>query len=155
MGVDAYLKIEGLPGEGADEEHKDWIEVRQLLHRIYAATATDGRVKHDSLKIKKYIDRASPLLMERCSAGTHMPTATIEIIRPSGDRRVRFFEIKLSEVIIADVELAFLDDGDRPSEWVSFDYAKIKWRYVPHIREGHADPVIGSWDLTKNSKWGE
>ena len=34
MAFDAFLKIDGIPGESGDEKHKDWIEILSFAHGL-------------------------------------------------------------------------------------------------------------------------
>lgn len=164
MALDAFVKIDGIPGETTDDGHKEWIQVRQIEHimsqkaspsTVDAGGITAAKPEHQPLRIRKFIDKASPVLAEQCASGKHIPTVTIEFMRSSGNTRVKFMKIDLAEAIVSKIEQDGKEAGDDvPSEWVSFSYGKIKWSYITHSRSG--DPggtVPGGWDLTKNIKW--
>jgi hypothetical protein len=34
MAFDAFLKIDGIPGESTDDKHKDWIEILSFAHGL-------------------------------------------------------------------------------------------------------------------------
>ena len=34
MAFDAFLKIDGIPGESSDDKHKDWIEILSYSHGV-------------------------------------------------------------------------------------------------------------------------
>ncbi len=43
MAFDAFLKIDGIPGESTDDKHKDWIEITsysQAIHQPASSTAS-------------------------------------------------------------------------------------------------------------------
>ncbi len=42
MAFDAFLKIDGIPGESTDDKHKDWIEILSFSHGLSQA-ATGSR----------------------------------------------------------------------------------------------------------------
>jgi type VI secretion system secreted protein Hcp len=93
--VNAYLKIDGIPGESADDKHKDEIEL--LSYRQGAPPSTTARaaragaVSMSEITITKTIDKSSPKLMEACATGKHFPTATVT---------VRYMKYELHDVVI-------------------------------------------------------
>jgi len=157
--ADIYMKVDGLPGECTDSEHKDWIELLSFNHSISqpaSATAdsagggTTARCEHQDYSVTKYLDKASPKLYELCSTGKHIKDITIEMMRASGDKRVKYMEVKLEEVIISHVAPA--GGGDFPVEAVSFNYGKIKWTYSQQKRAdgSQAGQTTGGWSLSEN-----
>src|ERR1700739_1966678 len=95
MAFDAFLKIDGIPGESTDDKHKDWIEVLSYNHGITqpvsgttssAGGATSPRTQHQDFVIAKYVDKASPKLYESCSTGQHIKTVSLELCRAGGDK---------------------------------------------------------------------
>jgi type VI secretion system secreted protein Hcp len=159
MAADIYLKIDGIPGESTDSEHKDWIEVQSFNHGITqnaSATAasagggTTARTEHQDYSITKLIDKASPKLYEAASNGKHIKTVTIEMFRASGDKRVKYLEVNMEQAIISHVSPG--GGHDFPSESVSFSYGTIKWTYTQQKREDGTPGgnVTGGWSLTEN-----
>jgi len=155
---DAFIKIDGIPGESKDSNHKDWIEITSFSHKIEqpasstassSGGATAERVNHGQFHVVHELDRASPLLAQACCKGTHIKEVVIELCRAGGDK-VKYAEIRLEQVIVASVE--YCGGGDFPSEIISFSYGKIHWDYVQQGREdgtggGH---ITAGWDLTRN-----
>ena len=165
MALDAYIQIKDIPGEALDEEHKDWIQVQEIQHAMHQKASpsqddvggiTAAKAEHEPVRIRKAIDKASPVLAEKCSSGEHIPTVTIEMLRASGKSRVKFIKIELAEAIVSDIAVAGQANGEAvPSEWISLRYGKIKWTYMSHGRDGNPGATTpGGWDLTKNKKWG-
>lgn len=161
---DAFLKIDGIPGESTDDGHKDWIEILSFSHGISqpasgsassAGGATSERCHHQDFVIAKYLDKGSPKLYESCSTGQHIKEVTMELCRAGGDK-VKYMEVKMEEVIISSVAPGGNGKGTDsfPTETVSFNYGKIKWTYTQQKRgDGSGGGnVTGGWDLTKNKK---
>ncbi|MGE0406982.1 MAG: type VI secretion system tube protein Hcp [Candidatus Korobacteraceae bacterium] len=76
--ADYYLKLDGVPGESSDKDHKGWIEISSyswgMSNHGSSGLATGKRSASaqtpsspGTLTIVKRIDKASPLLMKRCS----------------------------------------------------------------------------------------
>jgi type VI secretion system secreted protein Hcp len=156
---DTYMQIDGLKGESTDSEHKDWIELLSFNHAISqpaSATAnsagggTTGRCQHSDYSITKYVDLASPKLYELASSGKHIKNVTIEMLRASGDKRVKYMVVVMEQVVISHVAPA--GGGDFPSESVSFNYGTIKWTYTQQKRtdgSGGGNQAAG-WSLVEN-----
>ena len=88
MSFDAYLKIEGIPGEALDANHKDWIELTDFHYGVMqsvsdtassAGGATVGGASCPDLFIAKLLDKASPKLFEACASGQHFKSMVIKV----------------------------------------------------------------------------
>ncbi len=157
--ADIYMQIDGIKGESTDSEHKDWIELLSFNHSISqpaSATAnsagggTTGRCQHQDYSITKYVDLASPKLYELASSGKHIKDVTIEMLRSSGDKRVKYMVVKMEQVVISHV--APSGGGDFPIESVSFNYGTIKWTYTQQKRTDGSPGgnTAGGWSLVEN-----
>lgn len=160
---DAYVKVEGVPGDAKDAQHKDWIEVLDFNHSFTqpasatvnsAGGGTVGRVVMNSFEVQKRIDKASPKLYEYCCSGKHLASVTVEMMRASGDSRVKYMEIKMEEVVVAAVQSNGHErssDGF-PIETIGFNFAKIKWTYTEQKRSDGSvgGSIPGGWNLEEN-----
>jgi type VI secretion system secreted protein Hcp len=161
MAFDAFLKIDGIPGESTDDKHKDWIEIQSFSHKIEqpaqatassAGGATAERVNHAQYVITHFLDKASPKIYEACCTGKHIKDVTIELCRSGGDK-VKYMDIRMEQVLISKAEPhGSANDEGFPSETVSFSYGKIKWTYTQQKRTDGAGGgnVSSGWDLTAN-----
>ena len=161
---DAFIKIDGIPGESTDDKHKDWIEVLSYstgLSQTATATkssaggASSERADFQEFSIVKALDKASPLLALQCANGTAIKSVILELCRAGGDK-VKYMEYKLTNCMITSDRLGGSAQGSEnlPLEEVSFDYGKIEWNYVQQKREDGAGGgnVAAGWDLQKNVK---
>ena len=161
MAFDAFLKIEGIPGESMDDKHKDWIEILKFEHELdqpasATASSTGGataeRVNVKPFIVRKQIDKASPKLYEFCCTGKHIKEITFELCRAGGDK-VRYLEVKLEQAIVNKVTpTGEANDEGFPSEEVAFTFGKISWTYTQQKREDGTGGgnVAAGWDLTGN-----
>lgn len=161
MAFDAFLKIDGIPGESMDEKHKDWIEITSFKHHLEqpaSATAssvggaTAERVNHSSFDIVHLIDKSSPKIYDACCTGKHVNEVVIEVCRSGGDK-VKYFEIRLEQVLVSKVDISgSSSEKGFPQETVSFSYGKIRWIYTQQKRTDGAGGgnVSAGWDLTSN-----
>jgi len=111
MAFDAFLKIDGIPGESTDDKHKDWIEVLSFNHGMTqpsSATASSvggaptERVNIQDFSVVKHIDKASPKLYEFCCSGKVSANVTLELCRAGGDK-LKYLEVKMENAIISGV----------------------------------------------------
>jgi type VI secretion system secreted protein Hcp len=161
--ADIYMQIDGIKGESTDSQHKDWIELLDFNHGIVqpaSATAssagggTTAQCQHRDYTITKYVDLASPKLYEICSSGKHLKDVTIEMLRSSGDSRVKYMVVKMEQVVISQV--APSGGADFPIESVSFNYGTIKWTYTQQKRNdgsGGGNMAAG-WSLVEHKTAG-
>jgi type VI secretion system secreted protein Hcp len=163
MAFDAFLKIDGIPGESTDDKHRDWIEILSFSHNLdqsasatasSAGGATAERVNHGAFNIVHLLDLASPKLHEACCTGKHIKEIVIELCRAGSDK-VKYAEIWLEQAIISAISLCSEEDADFPKEFVSFSYGKIRWLYIQQKRSNGAGggSVLAGWDLTRNSTY--
>jgi type VI secretion system secreted protein Hcp len=162
MAFDAFLKIDGIPGESTDDKHKDWIEILSYSHGLSqpssGAQSSGGarsaeRVNHQDFSIVKTLDKASPKLALSCCTGAHIKEIKLELCRATGDKQ-KYMEYKLSDVIVSSVRPGGAAQGGEtlPLEEVSFNYGKIEWTYTAtdHKTGKPAGDVKANWDLVAN-----
>ena len=158
IAFDAFLKIDGVPGESTDDRHKEWIEIlsyRQEVSQPASATASSvggasaERVNFGAFSISKLVDKATPKLFEACCTGKHIKEVIIEVCRAGGDKQ-KYLEIRLEQVIVSNYVQS--GGGDFPHEGVSFSAGKYRMTYSQQKREGGGvgGNVGGGWDLTQN-----
>jgi type VI secretion system secreted protein Hcp len=158
MAFDAFLKIDGIPGESTDDKHKDWIEIKSYSHGVQQSAsstasssggATAERVNFSDLSVAKLVDKATPKIFEACCVGKHIKEVIIEVCR-SGNDKQKYLEIRMEQVLIS----SYSQDagGDFPTESVSFNPGKFKIIYSQQKRDGGGlgGNVSGGWDLTQN-----
>lgn len=161
MAFDAYIKIEGIPGEALDDKYRDWIEVdgysfgtRQSTSATASSAggATTGRTTLSNFTFTKVLDKSSCKLMEASCAGEHLKQVTLVLSR-AGTDKLKYFEIVLEEVIIAD----YMQNASAgiPVEVVQLDYGRIKTVYTQQKRSDGAGGgnVAGGWDRIGNKRY--
>lgn len=161
MSFDAYLKIEGVPGEALDANHKDWIELTDFHYGVSqsvsstassAGGATAGGASCPDVHLAKYLDRASPKLFEACASGQHFKSMVIHISRAGGDQQ-KYMEIKLEEVIISSLNAHRGDDF--PTEDITLNYGRIGIQYTQQRRSDGkgSGSIAGGWDRVAKKKF--
>jgi len=139
VAFDAFLKIQGIPGESADEAHKDCIEVLGYSHGMtQAATGharahapeVRGRCELRDFSIVKAVDKSTPLLAKHLCENKLIKEVKLEMCRAGGNKE-KYLEYTLSNVIISGISATKGSQGAAglPVEDVTFSYGKITWTY--------------------------
>lgn len=161
MPFDAFMLINGVPGDSTDDNHKGWIELLSFHHglsqniggsRSGGGAATAGRVDHQDFAITKELDKATPQLHLLCCNGKHIPSIEIELCRAGEDKNL-FMKYTLKDVVISSVTPSGMAGTNMPSENLAFNYGEIEWEYTA------TDPSTGSrggavktfWNTEKNA----
>lgn len=164
---DAFLKVEGVTGESKNESHPDEIELVGFKNGVSlsgvsgaAGGAAVGKPVFTPLRVFKYIDKATPLLLIHCALGKRIPKVTLTLSSPNlglvagaaapayapGD----FFKIVLSDVLISSINdgTDTTDSSGNLLETVIFDYARVEWTYTPVNSNGSpGTPITRGWDV--------
>ncbi len=149
--VEAFLRIDGIPGESTDSRHKDWIDVISYNHGMSLTISaggpggSSGKSDHSDFTVKKYIDQSSPVLALELNRGAHIRDATLELVRTVNDTTQVYMKYKLEDVIISSIQVN--GSGDVPVEDVGFSYGKITWTYTT----ASGSDITHYWNIRTNS----
>lgn len=165
MAFDAFLKIDGVPGESTDSKHKDWIEILSFSHgvsQLSSGSQSSGgarsaeRCNHADMSLVKTLDKASPKLNLFCCNGTHIKEIKLQLCRATGDKQ-QYMEFKLEDSIVSSVRPGGSSQGGEslPLEEVSFNYGKITWTYTETDHQtGKPKGDVATWWSTVENKGG-
>lgn len=162
MAFDAFLKIDGIPGESTDDKHKDWIEVSSFnlgISQPSAGAASSGgarsaeRADFDDFSVTKALDKASPKLSVYVCKGDHIKEVKLELCRATGEKS-KYMEYKMEDVLVTSHRPGGSSQGGEslPTEEVSFNYGKITWTYTEtDHKTGKAKGNLSThWSLVEN-----
>jgi type VI secretion system secreted protein Hcp len=127
--MDYYLKIDGLDGLSADDNHKGWIEVTSFQRGMTMPMTVQGKMRLGYLTFLRPSDSLSATLDEDAMAHTTFASATIECIK-GGPKGKLVQAAKLSDVTISSVRPVLKPDGTpmMPAmEKVSLNFSKFEW----------------------------
>jgi type VI secretion system secreted protein Hcp len=162
---DAFLKIDGMPGESTDSKHKEWIEVLSyhwgVTQRASGSKSSGGAISAEradlaDFSIVKALDKASAKLALFCCNGQHIKSIILELCRATGDKQ-KYMEYKLSDSIVASVRPggASQDPQNLPLEEVAFSYGKIELTYTATDHQtGKPSGDVKTWWSTIENKGG-
>jgi type VI secretion system secreted protein Hcp len=110
-----------------------------------------GKVNVQDLSFTKYVDLATPTLIQAACKGTHFKTVDLTV-RKAGDRPLEYIKIQLKEVIISSVSTGGSGGEDRLTEIVTLNFAEFKLIYTQQAKGGGKDasPEV-SWNIPTNS----
>jgi type VI secretion system secreted protein Hcp len=156
MAVDCFLKIDGIPGESTDAQHKDEIDVLSWswVETQSGSSATGGgtgKVLMQDFRFSTQVDKSSPKLMLACATGKHIKSAVLACRKAGGGQD--FLTIILSDVIVSSYEIGGMSGaaGVSPTDQVSMHFAKIEFEYKQQKPDGSVgDTTKAGWDLKTN-----
>lgn len=159
----AFANFGDIKGESTDKDHKDWVMVTKFGHAVQQPPSVTqktagGRaaeeVQHSAFQITKLLDAATPKLYEAACKGTHIPEVTIELWRAGGDKPLKYYEVKLKEVLVSSVSEDGNPKGDQgfPTETIGLVYGAIEWTYTKQKPDGTAaGNVAAKWSLAQGA----
>ena len=144
MAVDMFIKIGDLKGEAQDQKHKNEIDILSWAWGITnngsahaGGGAGTGKVQVQDLTLTKWMDKASPGILQACCSGKHFPQACLTI-RKAGEKPIEYCKITLSSVFITAVTHGGSGGKDRLTEHVGLNFAKVEFDYTPQEDSGRA-----------------
>ena len=164
MAYDAFLKIDGIPGESTDKIHPGEIQLDSYsfgeTNSVRASTGSGagaGRVSFQDFHFTSPVSKATPLLMLNCANGKHIPNAVLTVRKagenPDGESTpFEFLFVKFKNVIVSSVQDAFTG-GERPEDSVSLNFGSISVEYKEQKLTGGIGSIVNfAWDLVSNRK---
>jgi type VI secretion system secreted protein Hcp len=160
MAFDCFIKIQGVDGESRDSSHGGEIDVLSF-HWGVTQTGTastgggggGGKCNVQDFSFVHKVDKASPVLFQKCCQGEHIPEALVTV-RRAGGTQLEYLKYKFTDLIVASVRPGGSSHGvdDIPLEEVSINFAKCELDYQPQGPDGQADggPVHGGWNVEAN-----
>ncbi len=144
MPFDAFLKIEGIPGESRDVKHKDEIEVLSFSwgvtqpQQATQARLRPGRADVQDFTIVKGLDKASPLLFVAACHGDHFKEA-IFTARKAGKEPLEFYKVTMTDVLISSVSPGGSAGGEAlPLEEVRLNFGALTIEFTSQNADGSA-----------------
>ena len=148
MAVDLFLKIDGIQGESQKNGHQGEIDIVSfdfgaVQHGSFhtgGAGGGSGKAEISDIRIQKQVDKSSPLLFQSCTTGKHIPTVIIYSQKAgNGQAPLKYYQIKMEDVLISDVHNNGAASGDAIMESVTFNCAKVTFDYQAQNAQGGPD----------------
>jgi type VI secretion system secreted protein Hcp len=142
---DIHLKIDGVDGESTIKGFEKQIDITSFqLGAHMQGTGSQGggmsagKVSYSDVVITKMLDKASPMIFQKCSKGDHIPSALLSF-KKAGGKAEEYLKIKLEDLLITSISVSGSDGGGNPMESVSMHFDKITMDY----KEQKADGTLG------------
>jgi len=148
-----FLKLDGIDGPVTQKGFEKWIQVTGVEQATTNAvtmggsggSASVGKVKFSEFRVKKAIDKTSPLLLLNTSSGKHIPKATIVF---TGFDGIATYTITLTDVILTGVTtISECNPPCKTSEMVTIAFGKAEWVF----KDKAGVITKGGWDAVRNT----
>lgn len=154
---DFYIKIDGIQGESKDAKHAGWIDILCFAYRVTQSSSAStgggvgaGRANFDSLTFDHYLDRSTPILVQYCASGKHIPTVEISCCKV-GDGSQEYMRVTMNDCIITLAGPRGTTSDARIIESVGIAYSKIRIEVKEQRPDGSMGPAItGTWNIKQN-----
>jgi type VI secretion system secreted protein Hcp len=154
-----FIKIGDIKGESHDDKHKDEIDIMQWSWGVSQAGTMAGgggggagKAAFQDIHFTHLVDKASPVLAQMCSTGTHIKEATLTV-RKAGKGQQEYYIVKLNDLLVSSVQTSGSDGQGVPTESVSLNFAKIHFDYKPQKSDGTLEAAVTfKYDLKANKQ---
>ena len=163
MALEAFLKIEGIPGESRKQGHADEIDILSFSFGASNPTtvgkgtgAGASQVSISSFNVMKTTDLSSTALFLRCAKGEHIPTAIVTLRKAGGTNPLEYLQYKFTKVYVDNIQWSGSSGGDdTPAESLSLAFEKVEIVYSSQADDGTPKKTVGSgWDIPSGTPSG-
>jgi len=141
---DCFIKIDQVPGEAEDEDHKGEIQVTGWKWGMqgHYETSVKAGANVRELEFCHLVDSASPGLMQRLVQNKPLTSAVLTMRRAgqkdAAGKPLNYLEIGLYTVRIADIDVVHDAQNVVPLERVRLAFERIEVKYTPQNAQGSA-----------------
>jgi type VI secretion system secreted protein Hcp len=161
MAFDAFLKLDGIPGESTDAKHKDEIEILSFSWGVsnsgsvaHGGGGGAGKASFQDFSFASFLQKSSPKIWLACATGEHIKSAVLTLRKAGGETSgIEFYKVTLSDVLVSSFQESGSDGGDdRPFDSFSLNYAKIRTDYTLVNQKGSIGGTTSAeFDIVKNT----
>ncbi len=162
MAFDAFLKLDGIPGESTDAKHKDEIEILSFSWGVSNSGAAThgggggaGKASFQDFNFASMLQKSSPKIWLACATGEHIKSAVLTLRKAGGETSagVEFYKVTLTDVLVSSFQESGSEGGDdRPFDSFSLNYAKIRTDYTLVNQKGAIGGTTSAeFDVRKNT----
>src|SRR5690606_34605770 len=110
-------------------------------------------VNVQDLTVTKYVDKASPNLIQACCTGQHIGEAVLAV-RKAGGEPLDYLILTMNDVLVTSVQAGGSQGDELVTESVSFNFAKFKQSYQPQNAKGGKEggAIEAGYDIALNKK---
>jgi type VI secretion system secreted protein Hcp len=154
MPFDAFIKIDGIPGESREPGHVNEIEILSFHWGVTqtggSVTGGGGKADKKDLVIVKRMDVATPDIFLYCC--TVKPIKEVVLTcRKAGKPETEYLQIVLTNAMISSVNYAGNQGGDEvPLEEVSFNFVEMRVTFTSQ-ETGTQKSRVYNWKIGKGA----
>lgn len=137
----AYLKIGDIKGESQRVDHEDEIDI---ISWSWGAESNRKAACIEDIKLVKYVDRSSPLLLLGQANQARYPTAVLSVRKDSGDAHLDYLVITMTNVQIRRFDASGTAGDGIPTEAVSLTFDNLEYQYTVQADDHSAGEVVSA-----------
>ena len=157
MASDYLLEIDGIKGESIDKKFPGAMEIESFSWGLTNAGSFSmgtgggaGKASLQDFHLTTNLSKASPVLMQKCTTGEHIPKACLHIRKQGGGKdgsQLEYYTWKFDKLIITSFQTGGSGGSPLPTEQISFNFAGIEIDYFAQDDKGVlSSPTIFKWD---------
>lgn len=106
-----------------------------------------GRAAFQDISLTKWVDKASPKLMETSFLGKHITKGKL-VVRKAGGKQLDYIIYELKDIIVTSVSTGGSGGEDRLTENIALNFGSFKFQYIPQKADGTGDkPIETKYDI--------
>jgi len=147
-----------ISGESQLGDYIGMIEIRSFNHGVAQQITgdqsntkrTSGKPNHQDFTVTKYLDLATPKLIDFCNQAKPVPTVNITVGQNDNGKVTKIFSYVLTNALISSISIGG-GGGGKPQETVTFNYTGISWTYNQQKSDvSDAGNAAAKWNLASN-----
>jgi type VI secretion system secreted protein Hcp len=159
MPADIFGKIGDIKGESLDAKHPGEIEILSYSWGVsqtgtmgFGGGGGAGKANFQDFNFMHYVDKSSPVLLQRCATGEHIKEATITVRKAGAKGPQEYLIIKFHDLLVSSVSSSGAGDASS-SESVTLNYAKVVVEYKQQKADGSLEAgVFFKYDRNLNKE---
>jgi type VI secretion system secreted protein Hcp len=148
-----------IAGESQLADYIGMIEILSFSHGVAQQITgdqsntkrTSGKPNHQDFTVTKYLDLATPKLINFCNLATPIPTVNVTVGQNDNGKVTKLFVYTLTNALVSSISIGG-GGGGKPQETVTFNYTAISWTYVQQLSAvSDAGNAAATWNLATNA----
>ena len=140
--INIFADFDGIDGESDDEDHDKWIDIKsfnfymnQPTLGVSGMSRRRGDVQFEDITLTKWVDKATPKLMDKLAHGQVIDTVTIEFSRYIADGNKVFYKYELENVMVTSYQSSASIE-DYTEDTLTLNFEEIKVTYTEYDDDG-------------------
>lgn len=152
---DMFLCSPDLQGDSQDAKYPNCIDVLAWSWGMSNSSSPQGpgKVSIQDISLTKWMDKSTPDLMLLTANGKHLSEVELLLRTSCVDCSAEpFFTLTMTDVLVSSVSTGGSGGEQRPTENVTFNFAKVEWCYAAQLKDGSlGTPECFGWDILANT----